>query len=212
MNTIDFDSDMPSAGSLYLRVKEKGDQLQFRIAQNPGYEGKHFLQFTDPDTGEIKWEVPSCPRINDNSDCEYCDLFFAAKAEQKKLEAMKPTDKESLDKIEGLKKEARKYGAATTFYFPVLNRTTGKMGILQTTGGVRNKVKEFHDNGTNIFEKDFVLRNTGKPGKERYALTMVDSADTAKFTDEEKAEYEKAQNFDLNTINDGSSQTDEIEE
>jgi hypothetical protein len=85
------------------------------------------------------------------------------------------------------------------------------MGILQTTGGARNKINEFHEAGTNIFEKDFVIRNTGKPGKERYAVTMVDSADTTKLTPEEEAEYQKAQAFDLNTINDGASQTDEIE-
>lgn len=206
MQTLDFDSDMPSSGSLYLRVKEKGDTITFRIAQNPGYVGKHFIET------ETGWDVPGCPRINANEQCDYCDMFFAARAERKQLEGTKPTDKETLDKIEGLKKEERKYGSTTTFYFPVLNRNTGKMGILQTTGGVRNKIKEFHDNGTNIFDKDFVLRNTGKPGKERYALTMVDSADTKEFTSEEKEELSKAIAYDLNQINDGSSQTDEIEE
>jgi hypothetical protein len=204
MNNLAFGDNMPSAGNMYLRMKEKGDQIQFRLAQDPVYTGKHFTQKEDK-----TWDVVGCPRINAQEECDMCNLFFAAKAEQKKLkEAKDPTLQEQID---GLDVECRKFNPSTTFYFPVLNRDTGKMGVLQTTMGTRNKINEFHEAGTDVFTKDFVLRNTGKPGKERYSLTIVDSADTAVFTPEEEVEFEKAKSYDTMQINDGSSQSDEIE-
>ena len=97
-----------------------------------------------------------------------------------------------------------------TFYFPVLNREEGKFGILQTTRGVRNKINEFYENGTDVFSKDFVLRNTGSDSpKDLYSLTIVDSSDTPPLTEEEEEELKKAKEFDMSTINDGTE--DEIE-
>lgn len=204
MQTLSFDQDIPSRGNTYLRVKQKGDKIQFRLAKDPAFVGKHFIE------KEAGWDVLPCPRINSQDECEMCDMFFAAKAELKKLEELK--DPADADKIKGLKNEARKYGCSIAFYFPILNRDTGKMGILQTTGGVRNKIKAQHEAGVNVFEREWILRNTGSanPG-EIYSLIPVDSADVHDFTEEEVVEYQKAKDFDMMKINDGSSQSDEIE-
>lgn len=201
-----FGESMPGQGNLYLRVKKKGDQIQFRLAQNPTFVGKHFIE------KETGWDVPGCPRINSQEECERCDLFFKAKAELKKLEATKPTDPESLETIKRLKNDVRQYGATVTFYFPILDRGTGRFGILQTTSGVRNKLNAQHEAGVDVFKKDWILRNTGSDNpNELYSLIPVDSADTKPFTEEEEAEFKKAQEFNPTEINDGASQADELE-
>jgi hypothetical protein len=200
MQTLDFDSDIPSRGNMYFRVKQKGDQIQFRLAQNPTYVGKHFIQKEDG------WDVPGCPRINSQEECEMCELYFGEMAEVKKLKEVDPP------KAKLLEREARKHAPAITFYFPVLNRDTQKFVILQTTGGVRNKMKAQHDAGIDVFKRDWILRNTGSanPG-EIYSLIPVDSAETEELTPEEEIEFQKAKDFDLMEINDGASQGDELE-
>lgn len=198
-NTLMFGDKLPSSGDRYLRVKEKGDQIQFRIAHNPVYIGQHFFQ------KETGWEVMPCARINKQEECDSCEQYFILMKDSKN---MKDTD---LKQSEALKNEARNYQCSISFYFPVLNRDTKLFGILKTTMGVRNKINEFFENGTNILEKDFILRNTGEKGKGRYSVTIVDSADTAKLTPEETAELDKARAFDMNSINEGESSEDEIE-
>lgn len=204
MRPLGFGEELPSLGNMYLRVKQKGDQIQFRIAQSPVYSGKHFLSsFKD---GKQNWDIQSCPRINEDGECALCSLFFQAKAEAKKI---KDIDKEKAAQYE---KEARAYACAITFYFPVLNRDTGKMGVLQTTAGVRKKLNDQHAAGIDVMAKDWILRNTGSEvPAEIYSLIPVDSADTKEFTEEEEAEFLKAQNYDLQQINDGATQTDEID-
>lgn len=207
-NTLDFGAKLPSKGNQYLQVKEKGDKIQFRIAQSPTYTAKHFLQTDDG------WDITLCPRINDQAECDKCELYFEAQGQIKKLLAGRKKEELAQDEVKelkGLEGEARKWNAAIQFHFPVLNRQSGEFGILQTTMGVRNKINEFHENGTNVFEKDFVLRNTGGVGRDRYSVTMVDSADTEDFTEEEVAEYEKAKKFDLNSLGGSSSQDEELE-
>ncbi len=197
MQSLAFGENFKSSGNTYLRVKQKGDKIQFRIAQAPSYVGKHFLK------KEGGWDVPSCPRINDQGECDTCELYFKGMAESKKL---KEVDKKQSEKTA---EEANKFKSTVTFYFPVLDRGTETFGILQTTMGVRNKINEFHEAGTDVMSKDFILRNTGLTGRDLYSLTMVDSADTKPFTDKEKVEYKKAQEFDLTSINEGQSQQDE---
>lgn len=197
---------MKSTGNKFLTVKQKGDKIQFRIAQAPTYTGKHFL------ATENGWDITLCPRINDQEECDKCELYFEAQAEIKKLlGGRKPGDLTSEEQKEykGLEAEARKWNAATQFHFAVLNRDTEEFGVLQTTMGVRNKINEFHENGTDVFSKDFVLRNTGLTGRDLYSLTMVDSADTKKLSEKEVAEYKKAQEYDLGSLNGGSSAQDE---
>ena len=188
-NVLAFGDSMPSQGNMFLRVKQKGDKIQFRIAQHPVYVGKHFIQ------KENGWDVPSCPRINSQEECSYCEEYFKLMAAAKQF---KDTDPK---KYEELKKEARPYNCSITFYFPVLNRNESTFGVLQTTLGVRNKINEFFEAGTDVMKKDFILRNTGSESpKDRYSLTIVDSAETPPFTPEEEAKYQKATVSDLTSI------------
>lgn len=201
MQTLNFGEQLPSSGNMYLRVKQKGDKITFRLAQNPAYVGKHFM--TKPDGS---WDVQGCPRINSQEECENCEAYFSGMAESKKL---KETDAEAAKQIE---RDARKYSCAITFYFPVLNRDTEAFGVLQTTQGVRNKLNAQHEAGVDVFKKDWILMNTGSTNpNELYSLIPVDSADSKPLSEKETAEFEKAKEFDIMQINDGASQSDEIE-
>ncbi len=199
-HTLAFGQNMKSSGNFYVRVKEKGDQIIFRIAQAPAYSGKHFQQ------KEQGWDVTDCPRINNETECETCETYFQLMGEAKKI---KDVDKTKYEKTVG---EARRFNVAVAFYFPVLNRDTEEFAILQTTQGVRNKINEFHENGTKVFERDWILRNTGAVGKDRYSVAPVDSADSDPLTDKEKVELKKAQDFDIQSINEGGVNQDELEE
>lgn len=210
MKTLEFGQKRPnSGGSKFLRVKAKGDAIKFRLGGNPVYTGKHFIQ---TDTG---WDVNDCPRVNENEKCELCEKFFSIKVDEKKA---KEIGDETSAKTLG--KEARKYAVAVMYYFPILLRKTtmtdwedrvGKFVILQTTEGIRNKINEKYDAEVKIFQRDFVLKNTGSEiPKDLYAFDVVDSADTPELTADEKVELKKAQEFDMTTINDGGNNTDEV--
>lgn len=203
MQSLDFGQKMPSQGGNFIRVKNAGESVTFRIAQPPVYTGKHFLT-----TEDGKWNVVTCPRINENEECEHCKAYFDIMAQAKEAEAQ--GDKGA---SEELKKEARRGGRQVSieFYFPVLNRDTGHFGILQTTFGVRNKINEKFENGVKIYERDFVLKNTGsKSPRDLYLLDVVDSADSKPLTEDEMLELQKAKDYDLSRISSGQ-QDAEIE-
>ncbi len=204
MQRLDFGQTMPGRKDQFLRVKQKGDTIKFRIAQPPVYTGKHFATVKDPTTGESKWDVTECPRINGGGECGICEKFFEAKAKAKKLKDEDPVASKNYEN------EARGYSVAIQFYFPILNRDTQEFGILQTTQGVRNKINEIAEVGVDIFEKDWVLRNTGSESpKDLYSIVAMDSKDTAKLTDKEDDELVRAQSFDMMSINEGQSTSDE---
>jgi hypothetical protein len=193
---------LPRSGGQFLRMKNAGDKVQFRIAQEPVFEGKHFMKT------ESGWDVTGCPRINENDSCELCDKFFSIKADEKKAKEIKDDASAKL-----LGNEARKYAVAIAYYFPILNRDTGKMTILQTTAGVKNEMDKKAGDGVKVFERDWVLRNTGSESpKDRYSLTVVDSAETKKIEGDEMAEFAKALNFDVLKINSGNTAPDTIAE
>jgi hypothetical protein len=193
----------PRSGGQFLRMKQAGDKITFRIAQEPVFEGKHFMQAEDG-----SWTVTSCPRINDNDQCDLCDKFFSIKADEKKAKEIKD---EASAKLLG--KEARKYAPSTAYYFAILNRDTGKMGVLQTTMGVKNEMDKKAGDGVKVFDRDWVLRNTGSSSpKDLYSLTPVDSSETKKIEGDEIVEFEKALNYDMLKINSGSTAPDTIAE
>ena len=184
-------------------MKTANDKVQFRIAQEPVFEGKHFTQKED-DT----WSVTPCGRINSGDECDLCEQFFALKAEEKL--ARESGDK---DAAEALKKQARPFAATTIYYFAILNRDTGKMAILQTTMGVKNEMDKKALDGIKVFDRDWVLRNTGSASpKDRYSLTPVDSSETKKIEGDELAEFTKALNYDMLKINSGNTASDQIAE
>lgn len=202
MQRTEFGQDIPKSGGNFIRVKEKGDTVTFRLAQPPVHTGKHFLTNEDG-----SWNVVTCARINDNETCEYCEAYFNVMAEAKAAEAQ--GDKEAAT---ALKEEARKGGkqVAIQFFYPVLNRDTGTFGILQTTYGIKKTIDDKYNNGVKVLERDMVLTNTGKPAAARYALDVVDSADMKPLTPEEEEEFEKAKEFDMLKINAGGNQDVDI--
>jgi hypothetical protein len=195
---------LPSSGGQFLRMRQSGDKVQFRIAQEPVFEGKHFT----PTEGG-KWVVTSCPRINDGDPCDLCETFFAGMAEAKKYE-------ESGDKEKSAAcKDSIPRGCKPSFiyYFPILNRDTGKMALLQTTAGVKKEMDKKAGDGVKVFDRDWILRNTGSASpKDLYSLTVVDSAETKKIVGDEIVEFEKALNYDMLKINSGSTAPDTIAE
>lgn len=184
---------------MYLRLKNKGDRTQFKIAQSPVYSGKHFMQ------DGANWDVVECSRINSQEECITCENYFALMAESKKL---KESDKKESERIAN---EARKSKVTVIFYFPILNRDTGEFAILQTTEGVRNRLNAKHEAGIDVMEKEWLLVNTGSEvPTERYSLDPVDSAEVKPLTPEEEAEFKKAQEYDITSINEGGNVSDEI--
>ena len=193
----------PRSGGQFLRMKQANDKIQFRIAQEPVFEGKHFVEKEDK-----TWAVTPCGRINSGDDCDLCDQFFAIKSEEKL--ARESGDKEAAD---ALKNDARHFAATTIYYFSVLNRDTGKAAILQTTMGVKNEMDKKALDGVKAFDRDWILRNTGSASpKDRYSLTVVDSAETKKIEGDETAEFAKALNYDMLKINSGNTASDQIAE
>lgn len=204
MQRTEFGQDIPRSGGNFIRVKNANDKVTFRLAQPPVHTGKHFLKNAD-DT----WNVVDCPRINSNEECEYCEEYFELMKLAKDAEAAE--DKAG---AADLKEQARKGGKQVSiqFFYPVLNRDTESFGILQTTYGVKKEIDAKHNNGVKVLERDMTLLNTGKPAAARYALDVVDSADTRELSDKEKEEYEKAKNFDMMSINSGGNSGQEGEE
>lgn len=205
MRTLAIGEKFSTSSSLFVSVKSKGDSITFRIAQDPVYIGKHFI------SKENGWDVFDCPRINDpegGNTCEYCEHYFDI---MNTANQAKESDK---DAYEDLKKEARKYQVAIQFYFPILNRDNGKFQVLKTTLGVKNKLDEFHASGINVFESDWILRNTGsKSPRDLYSLVRKDSSEVEPLSDVEKEEYEKALAFNLMSISENVVKHDpEVEE
>lgn len=196
MKTADWGETIGGTRSEFLRLKNKGDRVQFRIAQKPVYEVKHFQQ---TDEG---WNVTSCPRM-EGDDCELCKNFFELKAVIKKFKAAENVDNSNAE-VKKMENEARKFAPTTQFYFSILDRETQAFVVLQTTSGVRNKFNEHYESGVDVMSKEWVLRNTGSDSpRDLYALSMVDSADVKPLTPEEEDEFQKARSFDLSTVAQG---------
>ena len=199
VNSLSFGQSLPGGGNSYLRIKQKGDMVQFKIAQEPVYTGKHFAE-TDG-----KWTVTECPRIAEREDCETCTKYFELMDMVKKFKAAENVDDENTE-VKNMKKEARQYAVSIEFYFPILDRSDGKFKILQTTNGVRNKFNAQFEAGIAVMDKEWILRNTGSPSPaERYSLSPVDSADVKPLTPEEEEEFTKAKAYDLSQISQGGA-------
>ena len=183
----EFGTQFQTSTSQFTSLKGKGDKIRFRLLGAPYVNGKHFEELPDK-----KWNITSCPRINDKSECETCNKYFEII-----MKAKKTGDKAT---IEQAKKDARKYSAAISFYFPVIDRTTGEFTIFQSKMSVKNKIDAKLEAGVKIFDVDFVVVRTEQPGPEYYSLDKVDSSDTPPLTEEELLEVEKYKKMDLSSI------------
>lgn len=177
MKTVEWGQKLTKQYTSKIRLKDSGDKILFRLLGKPVLEGNHFFNV------DGKWDVKSCPRINDDSNCQYCDKFEEARKAMPRIK----DPKEYRTKIDELKKSMPGFEASITYNFPILDRETGVQATFQATPGLRNKIdSEGLALGSKIFNYDFIAMNTGKAGKEKYSLTRVDSAETAPLTEEEK--------------------------
>jgi len=192
MPMADFGEKLDFSASKFTKLKSKGDLIRFRIIKAPHYDGQHFLKDT-----EGNWDVRPCPRINKKEKCEFCEMFFEAHASAKK---------EGLSKEETFKL-TDPWKPSVKFYYPIINRETNRFEIFQTTQSVRDAVEAEIDMGTKVLKKDIIVLRTEKPGN-YYKFSMVDSADTKPLTKEEKAEFKKGKETDLNIYLSGSEEED----
>jgi hypothetical protein len=193
MPYLNFGEELSFSKNTFIKLSGKNDQLHFRLLGTAYYEGKHFIKKADG-----KWEVLPCQRINTKQGCEYCKLYFEHLEEALKV---KDTSKKE---YEALKKEADKYKAAISIYYPVLNRKTETFQIFETKMGIRKKIEAELAAGIPVLERDFIVTRTENPGADYYTLTRLDSADTQPLTDKEKEEIEKAKTTDLESLIMGS--------
>lgn len=186
MPYADFGEKVDFSASLFTKLKAKGDKIHFRIIGSSFYDGKHFMKTDDG------WDVVPCPRINEGTECEICNMFFAAHKDAKK----RGLDKTETDKL------TRDFKPSISFYFPILNRETGRFEVFQTTQSVRNSIEEEVEMGTDVLNVDFIVLRTEKPGSNYYKTSRVDSKDTKALTKDEKAEVERGKKIKLeNYIN-----------
>jgi hypothetical protein len=186
-------------GGLFVRVKEKGEKVTVRLAGKPFYKGQHFMK--DPETN--KWNIFDCPRIMTEEHCPDCETSFAFYKDAKDKEALGAPK----DEVEKLKEKGKQFKATIKWFYPILNRDTGKAAILETGPSVRNKIDAEVAAGTQVMNYDYVLLVTKLPGNDYYAFTRKDSMDADPITDYDKIELEKAKNFDLSDLTGGSKES-----
>lgn len=200
MPVAEFGEKVNFGASKFTKLKSKGDKIHFRILGAPFYDGKHFMESSESDSG---WEVVPCPRINEGGECEICEMFFKAHRSAKK----DGLDKKETDKL------TQPFKPAISFYYPVLNRETEEFEVFQTTQGVRNQIEAKIELGIKVMDKDLIVVRTEQPGSNYYSLDVVDSADTKELTGKEMTEVEKGKKTNLEDyINGQSSEEEEAED
>jgi len=171
-----------------VRLKSKGDKIQFRLAGNGYYEGVHFVKDEKGATN-----ITYCPRIMQTGECELCKKFFEETKKAKLIE-------DEAKRNKALKAAKDSYGVSIKFYYPILDRGTGKAKILQTTLSVRKKIEALVVAGIDVLASEFEIGRTEQPGSDYYQLIRVDSSEVKKLTEEENKELERAREFDLEKI------------
>jgi len=190
-------------GGLFVKLKSKGDKVKFRLIKGGYYDGKHFVKNGDG------WLVTLCPRIMNELPCEYCQKYQQIKAQADLLQ--------SKDEKESVMKEARNYQVKMTFYYPIIDRESGKGKILKTTMSVRLELEAEFKDGIDVYEYDYVLTRTEESPAKYYKLTRMDSKQCVDLTKEEIDEMGKLTAMNLEELCGGkpSSETfgkDEIED
>lgn len=200
MPTANLGDNIDFSNSKFRKLSKQGDKVLFRLLSDKYfYDGKHFLEDSSEQSG---WRVVPCPRINEGAECEICENFFAAH---------KSAKKEGLNRSE-TDKLTRPFQPVVSFYLPILNRETESFEIFQTTQGVRKKIEAQKDLGTKVMERDLIVVRTENPGSDYYSLTVVDSSETKKLSEKEKAEVKKGSAANLEEfVNGRESDEDEVE-
>lgn len=196
MPTADWGEKQNFSTSKFIKLKSKGDKIQFRILGKYVFDGKHFIG--EKVNGKWEGEVVDCPRINDGAECETCEMFFAAHRSAKK---------DNLTKAE-TEKLVNPFKPSISYYFPVLNRDTEQFEVFQTTPGVKNAIDAKLELNPKLLERDLVVMRTEMPGN-YYSLDVVDSEDTKPLSTKEKEEIKKSQEANLEDFVNGRGDSNE---
>lgn len=183
-----------SGSTEYLKLTSKGEQVHIRFLDSPMYSGKHFLKTEDG------WEVPYCARIMEDKECEYCQKYWEIKEDQAQLGDRESLSAEDKKKYDNMEKEASGYKVSMAFYYPVLERKSEEVAILETTQSVRWKLDEEVKAGINVTEYDYILTRTEKPGSDYYKLTRLDSKQIEPLTEKEKKEVKRVGDWDISKL------------
>ncbi len=183
----------------YLELKNKNDSIHVRFLDGPVYDGKHFLQQTDG-----KWNVSDCPRIMGEENCPLCEKYFEAKKAAKELGDTKILEGEAKKTYDTLQKEARKYNATISFYYPVLDREVKKAVLFKTGLSTRTFLDGEYSDGIQILDYDYKItrlkQNNKDKGKDWYKFTRLDSVQTEEFFEEEQVQIDLADGWDLESM------------
>lgn len=199
MPTAQWGDKETFSASKFIKLKSKGDKLQFKILGNYHFDGKHFMG--EMKNGKWEGEVKDCPRINDKAECETCEMFFAAHRSAKK---------DNLTKQE-TEKLVNPFKPSISYYFPVLNRTTEQFEVFQTTPGVKNAIDAKLELNPKVLERDLIVMRTEIPGN-YYSLDVVDSADTRELSAKEVEESKKGSEVNMKDFVKGQGENKEVEE
>lgn len=198
MPVVDFGEQFnPGGGNRFFKLENKGDKVRFRLLGAPYIEGKHFVYNDDG-----KKTVVPCPRINDDSECEYCREYFSTIAKAKKENDGK-VPKEVSDDLND-----RGLRVAISVYYPIINRDTEEFQVFETRISVRTKIEQKVEIGVRVLESDFVVMRTEDPGSNYYSLDKVDSADTQPLTDKELQEVERFKKTNITELVNGGYDED----
>lgn len=176
----------------FISLREKGDYCIVRIIGDPFYMGQHYVK------EENKFYL--CPRINNDEYCEYCNKYFELKKKANELPENSPERKKVED-------EARKYAVDIKYYYPVINRETGKAGIMKVPTSVRRDIDEeesslkmiYPDGSVTVRDYDYMIKRLKKTikdkGKDWYSMVRV--PETKPLTEGELAEKNLAESWNL---------------
>ncbi len=192
-------TNLEKGSTKIFKLTHQGEKATIRILGDGYYTGKHFIQ-----KGDGGWNIFLCPRVMLDKPCMFCNQWSEKKAELKELEKAKEKDEA---KIEEVKKGIRRFGPSIRFYYPALNRDTGKPMILEAPLSIRLKLEQFVEAEVDIFDSDFVYTRTEKPGSDYYTLIRKDSKDTPKLTEDEVVACAEALNWDLEKEVEGKPST-----
>lgn len=190
---------------LFVSLRKKGDSLTIRLLGDLYYNGVHFS-----DLGNNTFETAPCKRINFGEECPTCEKYTKVMAPVRKLKEQMKSLKSNKDKavieaqIKDIQEIAKPFKVKMNFYYPILNRDTGKAQIFKTSLQVRIKIDLENESGTDVFAYDWVVKRIEENPQNYYSLVRVDSAKMRPLTDEEKKEIEKASAWNMGELIDGN--------
>ena len=175
MPKIDFGKEinLPKGESKYIKLRNKGDFILFRIAGTPVYETDHWVD-------RNKFPCDKYNSLDNDAPCHYCDDYLDAVAN-------------------GDKKTVRELRPVTTFKYPVLDRTSGKAGIYEFTAkSIHYGIDGYAKMGIDVFGCDWrvdrLKQTVDEAGPEFWSLKRLGDGVLSK---EEKAELKRASEFEL---------------